>query len=236
MYYSNQFIDPKNNNFLIDKIKNKNTLNIFSDASMRSRGKNVLDTCYGAVSVNMDTIIDERFRISSESTVPAAEIRGIRCALSLALQYRYNFDVINIFSDSQVALFGLRDYIYGWTFRKDGRLYNKSSKIVKNQELFVECYQLLSELRKTNIVNLYHQASHIENGLDQLKYGISVFKQSNGIKGTVDYNTIRYISLYNNYVDNKSRSFIRGVNIYETYYTDPLIFYPQSDIINNRFS
>ena len=233
MYYSQQFIDPRHSNFLIDIIKNPNTLNIFSDASMRARGKNILDTCYGAVAVHMDTIVDELFRVSSESTVPAAEIRGIRCSLSLALQYRYQFKVINIFSDSQIALFGLRDYIYGWNFKKDGRLYNKSSKIVKNQELFVECFQLLNELKKTNIVNLYHQPGHIENGLDQLKYGISVFKQSNGIRGSVDYNTIRYISLYNNYVDSKSRSFIRGINVYEKQFVDPLIFYPQQDIFNN---
>lgn len=233
MIYNNEFIDPRYSNFVIDMIKNPDTLNIFSDASMRARGKNILDTCYGAVAVNKDTIVDEMFRLSSESTVPAAEIRGIRCSLSLALQYRHCFKVINIFSDSQVALFGLRDYIYGWRYRKDGHIYNKSSKVVKNEELFIECFQLLMELRKTNIVNLYHQAGHIENGLEQLKYGIGVFKKSNGVQGTVDYNTIRYISLYNNYVDNKSRSFIRGINIYENTFLDPLIFYPKPDIFNN---
>jgi len=105
--------------------------------------------------------------------------------------------------------------------------------VVKNEELFVECFQLLQELRKTNIVNLYHQPGHVENGLENLRYGISVFKKSNGILGTVDYNTIRYISLYNNYVDSKSRSFIRGINIYENTFCDPLIFYPKPDIFNN---
>lgn len=233
MYYYNKFVDNSNANFHIDMIKNQNTLNIFSDASMRSRSKNILDTCYGAVAVHMDTIIDERFRMCSESTVPAAEIRGIRCSLSLALQYRYQFPVINIFSDSQIALFGLRDYIYGWKFKSDGRLYSKSSTIVKNQELYVECFQLLNELRKTNIVNLYHQPGHVENGLDSLKAAINVFKTSNNIRGIVDYNTIRYISLYNNYVDSKSRSFIRGINIYENIYTDPLIFYANPDTFNN---
>lgn len=233
MIFNNEFIDPKCSNFVIDMIKNPDTLNVFSDASMRARSKNVLDTCYGSVAVNKDTIIDEKFRLSSESTVPAAEIRGIRCSLSLALQYRDKYKVINIFSDSQVALFSLRDYVYGWKYKSDGHIYNKSAKMVKNEELFVECFQLLQELRKTNIVNLYHQPGHIENGLENLRYGISVFKKSNGILGTVDYNTIRYISLYNNYVDSKSRSFIRGINIYENTFCDPLIFYPKPDIFSN---
>lgn len=238
MVYNNEFISP-NGNFMIDMLKNPDTLNIFSDASMRTRVKSqhILDSCYGSVAVNMDTIIDERFRVISDTTVPAAEIRGLRCSLSLALQYRYNFKVINIFSDSQIALFGLRDYIYGWRYGKDGVLYNKSyTNAVKNQELFVECFQMLCELRKTNIVNLYHQSGHVENSLDALRKGIEVFKRSNNIKGTMDYNTIRYISLYNNYVDNKSRSFIRGINVYENTFVDPLIFYPTPDIFNNRLN
>ena len=235
MIYNNKFIDPRVSNFVIDMLKNPDTLNIFSDASMRTRSKNnkILDSCYGSVAVNIDTIIDELFRVASNSTVPAAEIRGLRCSLTLALKYRYNYKIINIFSDSQVALFGLRDYIYGWRYAPDGNLYNKSATVVKNQELFIECFQLLGELRKTNIVNLYHQPGHIQNGLDSLKDGITVFKKSNNIRGIVDYNTIRYISLYNNYVDNKSRSFIRSINIYENTFIDPLIFYPKPDIFSN---
>lgn len=232
--YQNNNINIENN-FLISMIKNPDTLNIFSDASMRPRTKNILDTCYGSVAVCCDDIIDELFRLSSDTTVPAAEIRGIRCSLSLAFKYRYNYRIINIFSDSQLALFGLRDYIYGWKYKPDGQIYNKSAKIVKNQELFVECFQLLNELRKTNIVNLYHQPGHVDNGMQNLKDAIQVFKRSNRITGRIDYNVIRYISLYNNYVDNKSRSFIRGINVYENTFVDPLIFYPKPDIFNNRF-
>ena len=233
MYYHNEFISSSSPDFHIEMIKNSNTLNIFSDASMRMRAKNILDTCYGAVAVNMDNIVDELFRMSSESTVPAAEIRGIRCSLSLALQYRHLYPVINIFSDSLISIYGLRDYIYGWKFKVDGRLYSKSSTPVKNQELFIECFQMLTELRKTNKVNLYHQSGHVENGLQQLQSAIYTFKKSNNIKGQVDYSTIRYISLYNNYVDAKSRSFIRSINIYENTYTDPLIFYANPDTFNN---
>lgn len=235
LIYKNDFANPDDMVFMVDMLKNPDTINIFSDASMRVRSKqnNTLDSCYGAVAVNKDNIIDELFRVSSDTTVPAAEIRGLRCALRLAMKYRYNYKVINIFSDSQIALFGLRDYIYGWKYNKGNLCTKYSAKAVKNQELYIECFQILNELRTTNIVNLYHQPGHVDNGLEALKEAIKVFKTSNNIRGRVDYNTIRYISLYNNYVDNKSRSFIRGINVYENYYQDPLIFYPKPNLFNN---
>ena len=229
----NNFISPESNNFMIDMLKNPDTLNIFSDASMRPRGNNVYDTCYGAVAVNQDVIVEELFRINSSSTVPAAEIRGVRCSLRLALKYRYQFRIINIFSDSQVALFGLRDYIYGWKY-SCGNLINRSAKIVKNQELFIEIYLMLEELRKTNIVNLYHQPGHVENGMNSIKNAVEVFKRSNSVKGFIDYSVIRYISLYNNYVDNKSRSIIKDTNVKELIFKDPVKFYIESNLINNN--
>ena len=51
--------------------------------------------------------------------------------------------------------------------------------------------------------------------------------------GKVDYNTIRYISLYNNYVDSKSRSIINRTNIFENVYYDPVSFYATSNLPTN---
>lgn len=233
---SNDYKIPYYNNFNIEMIYKADTLNIFSDASMRSRSKNVLDSCYGAVAVCMDKQIDEWFRIFSGCTVPAAEMRGVRCSLTLAHIYKPYFKYINIFSDSQLALLGLRDYIYNWRFDPSTQqLYNgfkAMSKTVKNQELYVECFGLLEDLRRTNVVNLYHQSGHVENNQASIKKALEVFKKSNHISGKVDYNTIRYISVYNNYVDQKSRSIIRMTNIYENTYIDPVSFYPISEMPN----
>lgn len=225
-------------NFSIDIFKTDETLNIFSDASMRTISKkdHTLASCYGSVAVNKDTIVDEWFRCQSESTVPAAEIRGIRCSLTLALKWRYMFRTINIFSDSQIAVFGLRDYIYNWKYNKEaGRFYiGSKNSYVKNQELLIECYYLLEELRKTNIVNIFHQCGHVNNGFDNIKNAAEVFKKSNGVAGIVSYELIRYISVYNNYVDSKSRSFIRTINVFDNYYTDPVIFYTNGNLYLNN--
>lgn len=226
-------------NFTLDMINNRDTLNLFSDASMRpfNRAKNELSTCYGSVAVSNDTIIDEMLRMQTVSTVPAAEIRGIRCSLSLALKWRYHFRVINIFSDSQLALFGLRDYIYNWYYNtNDGRYYSgqRNKSEVVNQEIILECFYMLEELRRTNIVNLFHQKGHIENGMESIKKALVTFKKSNGIIGSIDYSTIRYISCYNNYIDNKTRSLIRRTDMFgDIQYSDAVIFNPVDNLYLN---
>lgn len=226
-------------NFTIDMFKNKDTLNIFSDASMRTveKSTNTLASCYGSVAVNADSIIDEVFRLQSISTVPAAEIRGIRCSLSLALKWRSEFRVINLFSDSQVAILGLRDYISNWQYDMSTNKYyiksGKSRNYVKNQELYIECFRMLQELCRTNIVNLFHQSGHIENGFNSIKRATNTFAKSNGIIGIVSYELIRYISVYNNYVDNKSRSFIRTTNVFDNQYIDAIEFYPTGNLYIN---
>lgn len=226
-------------NFTLDMINNRDTLNLFSDASMRpfNRANNELSTCYGSVAVSNDTIFDEMLRMQTVNTVPAAEIRGIRCSLSLALKWRYQFRVINIFSDSQLALFGLRDYIYNWHYNtEDGRYYSgpRNKSEVVNQEIILECFYMLEDLRRTNIVNLFHQKGHIENGMESLKKALKTFKNSNGIVGSVDYATIRYISLYNNYIDNKTRSLIRRTDMFgDIQYSDAVIFNPTDNLFLN---
>ena len=145
------------------------------------------------------------------------------------------FRTINIFSDSQIAVFGLRDYIYNWKYNPEEERYylgNRKSE-VKNQELLIECFYLLNELRKTNIVNIFHQCGHVDNGFDNIKNAAEVFKRSNGVNGVVSYELVRYISVYNNYVDNKSRSFIRTLNVFENYYTDPVEFYSKGNLYLN---
>lgn len=213
-------------------IYNDYTLNLFSDASMRPNAynKNILNACYGSVAVCKDVIIDEVLELNTNCTVPAAEIRGIRSSLYLALNYRNLYKNINIFSDSQIALFGLRDYIYKWRFDTNtNKFYNSNNIKAKNQELYYECLQILLDLSKTNNINLYHQSGHV-NTENDIKNSIDIFKRSNNINCKISFNIARYIATYNNYIDNKTRSYIRHSNLIDKKYTDCFIFEP---IINN---
>ena len=217
-------IDQNIVNLGYDIFFNPETLNCFSDASMRKISK-VMNTCAGSIAVCCDNIVDELCTVTSDCTVPAAELRGIRNSLSLAYKWRNQFRVINLFSDSLISIYGLRDSIYKWRFNYNDGSYYLKNNIVKNQELIIECNMLVQELqRNNNIVNIFHQKGHVKNDIQELREAIETFKRSNHFNGKVDYNFIRSISTYNNYIDEKTRSIIKRVNLMENYYQDPIYF------------
>lgn len=209
----------------INRFHNVNTLNIFSDASICGKSGNFFG-CYGAIAVVQDTIIDQTYRLVSDTTNNNSEIKGIRAALDLALKYSNSYKYINIFSDSLTSINGLKSYIYGWEINKeDGLLYNKTNKLVSNQAIFVESFRMLHELKKApSIIRLWHQAGHIDNGFNSIIKGANVFRKSNSIVGNIDLNFIRYISAWNNHVDNNSRSMLRRNIKNDNNYHDGLIF------------
>ena len=59
-------------------------LKIFCDASTRKKGDG-FDVCYGAIAVVQDNIIDQVYRINSNSTNNNAEIKAIRAGVLLAI-------------------------------------------------------------------------------------------------------------------------------------------------------
>lgn len=216
----------------LDKFYNKSTLNIFSDASIIGSKKNFTG-CYGVVAVCEDDVIDSLFRLVSHTTSNNSEIKGIRGAISIANKYKYNFKQINIFSDSQISVFGLRDYIYKWRYNvNNGLLYGTSGSPIVNQEIFIESYYMLLDIINTVPVSIFHQSGHVDNRYDRLKEAANVFARSNNIKGNIDLNFIRYISTYNNYVDQTSRSILRRSNT-EPEFIDPVSFSAKGKI--NRY-
>ena len=226
--------------FDINMIYNSNTLNIFSDASMKKIKKkgNVLSACYGAVALSEDHIVDEMIRVQSLCTVPAAELRGIRCSLYLALKYRNLYRVINIFSDSLYAITSIRDFAMDWIwdskneYYKYNKFHPKSSRPIQNQELIYECIMLINELRKTNIINIFHQRGHIQSS-DEMVIAKEAFKKYNGFTFEVSFNIIRYISMYNNLIDEKTRNIIKYNDFYSDNYIDPVVFKPNPNIYLN---
>lgn len=226
------------NHFTLNMIHNRESLNLFSDASMRKLKKyeqgNIMAGCYGSVAVNGDRIIEELYRENTFSTVPAAELRGIRCSLQLAIKYRPYFRVFNIFSDSLYSVHAIRDYYMDWRWNQNkecftyNKMHHKSKKPIENQELIFECMQLVSEIKKTNLINIIHMKGHIISQED-LVPAMDALKTCNGYHGLVSYSVMRYISSYNNYIDNRTRDIVHRININKEY-CDPLIFKPRPDI------
>lgn len=208
-----------------ETIVNIESLNIFCDASMRSFPNNPTG-CYGIVAVCCNNIIDFDTRYSSHSTNNETELKGLRGAILMASKWKQYYPFINIFCDSQFAILGLREYIWKWKI-KDGNYINSLGKVTAHQEIFIECNQLLTNLQLTNRVHLYHQLGHISNGIDELQRAARSFEEFNHVNAPIDLNLIRYISSWNNYVDNKSRQQLRPNGLSNENYRDPIKFHLQ---------
>jgi hypothetical protein len=202
-------------------------------------GAGVSASCYGSVAVTSDRIIEDYIRYQSNITVPAAELRALRCSLILAKKYKDYFRTINFFSDSQLTIMTLRDYIYKWTYDPEINEYRSrrvGRPVVVNISPILECCDMLIDLQKDKCVNLYHQKGHVSNGKGSIEHATETFKKSNAIKGSVDYNFIRYISIYNNYIDNKTRSYLQmqRKDIIQNYYHDAISYIPNGDLFTKR--
>lgn len=216
-----------NQNITLDMFYNDNTINIFCDASVRNKGKTSYDICYGVVAVQKDTILDSEFRIATDSTNNEGEIKGLRSALSMAAKFVDSFQFVNIFSDSKISIIGLREYIYNWKYDPSIRgLRTRSGSIVSNQSIFIECYQMLSHIDQLypEKIQLFHQRGHINTNIDDLLKAQQSFGSENHITGKIDLNLTRYLSTWNDYVDNTSRSVLRRSNLKCTY-EDAVNFY-----------
>jgi ribonuclease HI len=202
-------------------INNEYTLNIFTDASIKSVPRGY-DGCYGAIAVYNDTIIDEIYRVNSGTTNNNAEIKGVRAGVYLALKYQHTFKMINIFSDSQISIFGIRDRIASWVYdaEKDC-LVGKQGQVIANQDVYLEIVYLM--IQHNLRVNFLHQKGHVTNHINSIREAQHVFENSNLIRGTVDLNLIRFISRWNSIVDVESRDRLLHCN-HDMLYKDAIEF------------
>lgn len=208
-----------------NQLVNDYTLNIFSDAS--TKGSGICDVCYGAIVVHKENIIDRLYRINSKSTVNEGEIKGIRTAIEFALKYRYLFPNINIFSDSQLSVFGIRDRIFNWTYHNiANHIYNTTGPL-KNESIYLEILDMI--VSNGLYVNIYHQKGHVnQTSSNDVGVATDVFAASNNIRIKIGYDYIRYISTYNNIVDRESRKILlrsEPRNIVTPIIYEPVDFY-----------
>ena len=183
----------------LKEINNEHTLNIFTDASIRAIQNGYIG-CYGAIAVIGYTTIDESYVVTGYTTNNNSEIKAIREGILLALKHGAG-KTINIFSDSQICILGLRERILRW--KLIGNQFIGSMGVISNQEIFMEIAQMI--LQYNLHINLFHQKGHIIFTAESLKQAQNVFRTSNGFRGVIDMNLIRYISNYNNYVDDETR-------------------------------
>lgn len=196
---------------IFNNIFNLYTINIFTDASVYQCDNGKFVSCPGAIAIkvfdNIPYICDKYCYLSYDSTNNEGEIKAIRAGIHLAQKYRYSVPNINLFSDSNICISGLSEWMENWIkYSKNGVLYNSSNKEVINQENFINVmYDIVSS--KLNI-NLYHQKGHVKmNNKESIEHARKVFKDINKLNPS--YELIKKISEYNNYVDVMTKQYIR---------------------------
>lgn len=190
------------------KLFGQDVLNIFCDASIMKLENETIG-CPGSVVIGPSTdIVDGSIQLLRQSSNNNAEITAILMALQQALKFRSDFPIINIFSDSKISVYGLREWMFNWARSiKDGVLYSSSGEPVANQQIFLHIVRLVVS---TNLnVNLYHQKGHVSDR--NLLPAKQLFLESNGI--LISDDEAIYISKYNNYIDILTKQELQKVDI-----------------------
>lgn len=180
-------------------------LNIFTDASITTTIYNETIGCAGAICMENNNIA--KFQVLRDSTNNISEITAIKLAIEIALENKDKFDVVNIWSDSQWAIFGLTKWIKSWISNMDNfMLYNSSGDLVKNQQIFLSIINLISQ---NNLrVNFYHIKGHVNpNDIKSVTHAVSVFKKSNGID--ISRDKIYHAVNMNNMIDKQTRDILK---------------------------
>lgn len=180
---------------------NKNTLNIFTDASTLNKSNEIIGAP-GYIAVIDDIVVHKDIQILRETSISESELYAIYMAIQYALINIKRVSVINIFSDSQFAVFGLREWIFKWVNNiKDDKMYNSSGKEVAHQSIFMAIiYTILSY----NLpVSFFHNRGHFKyNQIDEF---IDLFTKHNFLSENIDKSIAKTIIYYNDRIDNETR-------------------------------
>mgnify|MGYP002521285989 CR=1 FL=1 len=214
-------------------------LNIFTDASIkRIRNENSFIGCPGIISYLGYQSLCKRLEMINFSTNNESEIRAIQ----MAVEYIYEcipmlpfIKRINIFSDSRISVYGLREWYKNWFNNfKNGELYGSSGK-VKNQKYFIFIIKAIEQLGIP--INIYHLRGHMENK-PAYEFITSFYKENHiaGYHGQMNYELKNYLVHGNDEID-KETGVVDGIdvsNIVVPYKKEELVSpFNYTDLINS---
>lgn len=215
---------------LLPELNNKQ-LYIFTDASVQKYGQHGEEyiSCSGAIACVWSgdgyKIIDQNFVVNRCSTNNNGEIKAIYYGIIMALKYKGQFEAINLFSDSKISIYGLREWIKSWVDHSKGNeLLGSTMLPVSNQQEILACiYMIMSN----NLhVNLYHQKGHCNQKI--MSVALTTFKNSNHIQEFISDKFMYFICDMNDYVDRTSRDVLKN---YCSSLTGPSIAQQPTDMV-----
>ena len=137
-------------------------LNVFSDASITTVNGHYT-SCSGYVAVHNDKIVETNHRVIYNSTNNYGEIYALLMAIEAAIRKANEIKYvsrINIFSDSQISVLGLREWIFKWykKLNKHNNMVSGTNAEIANQEVFIKIVDLV--VTNGIPIHLYHQRGH----------------------------------------------------------------------------
>ena len=214
-------------------------LNIFTDASIkRIRNENSFIGCPGIIAYLGNQEVYKRIEMIQFSTNNESEIRAIQMAIEFVYEYipmHPYIKRINIFSDSKISVYGLREWYKNWFKNvKDGELYGSSGK-VKNQKYFIYIIKAIEQLGFP--INIYHLRGHMANK-PAWEFTKSFYKENHiaGYHGQMNDNLRTYLIHGNDQID-KETGVVDGIDtskIFIPYKREDLVSpFIYTDLINS---
>lgn len=193
----------------------KNALNIFTDASVINRSISL--PAYIMMNGKDNKEITRYGMALENSTNNEGEVYATKMAIQYCvspfmlnfMDYTYGERYINIFSDSKITIFGLRDWYLSWIKNKrNGILVSSSGNPVANQEIFISIFKLIHDYNLK--VNFYHVSGHVNvyNNKD-IYTMIQDFRKFN-YDISISYEFAKFISDMNNQIDSFTRTIYLG--------------------------
>jgi len=209
---------------------NYNTLNIFTDASIKKMPDGETIGCAGANVISGPNpivgIIEQDTRIIRGSTSNNSEIQAIKLGIQKALMYRNQYNVINLISDSKLCIYGLREWIFNWVRDSVNKNYliSSTNQAVANQEVILEIIYMI--LDNNLRINFYHQNGHVniynQTNLIEVK---NTFISSNFLSNDVDLELIKNISIANDDIDKLTRFILKNSHFPKIYPKNMMSFF-----------
>ena len=166
----------------------------------------------GAILTYNGEIIKKFGHFNPNTTNNYGEIFAIYYGIKSALKYLNGLGVndiqLDVYSDSEICVRGLNEWIYSWIKNSDsnGVWYNSSKVVVSNQEIFKKIDKILRKRVRpifknkpvSKSIQVFHVKGHVNNNKDFIK-AIKTFKRVNGID--VPSHILEFLVRMNNEVD-----------------------------------
>lgn len=201
---------------------------LFTDAASYNNGQkdpSKPQHSYSGAILTYNTEIVKKFgKFNPNSTNNYGEIMAICHGLKKSIKYLKKQGIkdieLDVFSDSEICVRGLNEWIFGWKRNaKDGIWYSSSNAKVANQEIFKEIDEIISHKKYKKLfknydpirlnIRIFHTRGHIDLSKPKdVEKAMKSFKRVNGIEIPLD--VLSFIINMNNEVDRYAVKNLKG--------------------------